>query len=100
MVKPQNQTKEMYVDSCRMRSLAKTPHGKAEGGLAAPAESGVHFRSDIFTLLFNFCATIKNRILIDLNLATNTIYCRIDQDNNLSQVVSIHLLLHLLLFLF
>src|SRR5699024_135120 len=39
----------MCVDSCRKKSLGKTPHGKAEGGLTAPAESEVHFRSDIFT---------------------------------------------------
>src|SRR5699024_11644380 len=47
-----NETKEMYGDSCRMKSLGKTPHGGAEGGLAAPAESEVHFRSDIFTQNF------------------------------------------------
>jgi len=28
----------MYGDSCRMKSLGKTPHGGAEGGLAAPAK--------------------------------------------------------------
>ncbi|HLR53355.1 MAG TPA: hypothetical protein VK078_01360 [Pseudogracilibacillus sp.] len=32
-----------------MNSLGKTPSGRAEGGLAAPVESEVHFRSDIFT---------------------------------------------------
>ena len=39
----------MYGDSCRMNSLGKTPRGRAKGGLAAPVESEVHFRSDIFT---------------------------------------------------
>ena len=39
----------MCEDSCRIKSLGKTPHGEAEGGLTAPAESEVHFRSDIFT---------------------------------------------------
>ncbi|HLR53171.1 MAG TPA: hypothetical protein VK078_00425 [Pseudogracilibacillus sp.] len=35
-----------------MKSLGKTPYGGAEGGLAAPEESEVHFRSDIFTQNF------------------------------------------------
>src|SRR5699024_5978484 len=47
-----NETKGMYGDVCRMKSLGKTPHAGAEGGLAAPAESEVHFRSDIFTQNF------------------------------------------------
>ena len=39
---------EIYVDSYRMKSLNQTPYGKARGGLAAPVESKVYFRSDIF----------------------------------------------------
>jgi len=36
--------------SCREKSLNKTPHSKAKGDIAAaPAESEVHFWSDIFT---------------------------------------------------
>jgi len=59
----------MYEDSCRNHygtqtkiatscdnvcastsCTSKTPHGRAESGLAAPAECGVHFLSGIFTL--------------------------------------------------
>src|SRR5699024_2912910 len=37
----------------------KTPHGEAEGGLTAPAESEVHFRSGIFT--HNFGRNLSGR---------------------------------------
>jgi len=40
-----NETEEIYVDSCRTKGLDKSPYGKAGGGLSAPAESEVYFRS-------------------------------------------------------
>jgi len=33
----------MCEDSCRIKSLGKTPHGRAEGGLAAPAKKRITF---------------------------------------------------------
>ncbi|HLR53651.1 MAG TPA: hypothetical protein VK078_02900 [Pseudogracilibacillus sp.] len=50
----------MYGDSCRMKSSGKTSHGGAEGSLAAPAESEVHFQSDIFTQNFGHNRFLKS----------------------------------------